>query len=149
VNGHRAKVEASQPVPLESSATVQLSEERDDDEQSRGRSGNGRFKPSRPRVQTTTNPSTDVHIEGSLINFEDPSGGQSTPRGKAALTERLKVPRRQTISLEGKGPDPVVPSYSVIKSHVDVSSRVDIHIGGLPKVKLNKFCSNPVSESFK
>nr|CAG4639792.1 EOG090X017N [Daphnia pulex]SVE84707.1 EOG090X017N [Daphnia pulex] len=131
VNGHRAKVEASQPVPLESSATVQLSEERDDDEQSRGRSGNGRFKPSRPRQTTTP---SNVHIEGSLVNFEDPSGSsQSTPRGKAALTERLKVPRRQTISLEGKGPDPVVPSYSVIKSHVDVSSRVDIHIGGLPK----------------
>lgn len=132
--GNRAKVEASQPV-LEASATVQLAEETGDDEKSRGRSGSvhgsGRFKPSRPRTSTPS----EIHIEGSLLNFEEPAT-QATPRGKTSLTERLKVPRRPTtISLEGKGPDSVVPSYSVIKSHVDVSSRVDIHIGGLPKVR--------------
>jgi hypothetical protein len=132
--GNRQKIEASQPV-LEASATVQLAEETGDDDKSRGRSGsvhgNGRFKPSRPRTSTPS----DVNIEGSLLNFEEPAT-QATPRGKTSLTERLKIPRRPTtISLEGKGPDPpAVPSYSVIKSHVDVSSRVDIHIGGLPKV---------------
>ncbi|XP_057381160.1 uncharacterized protein LOC130703734 [Daphnia carinata] len=128
--GNRAKLEASQPV-LESSATVQLTEEtRPDQPHARSGSvqGGGRFKPSRPRTSTPS----EVHIEGSLINFEEAST-QATPRSKTSLTERLKIPRRQT-TVEAKAPDSVVPLYSVIKSHVDVSSRVDIHIGGLPKV---------------
>nr|SVE74021.1 EOG090X017N [Daphnia barbata] len=130
--GNRAKIEANQPV-LEASATVQLVEDAlADEQQSRGRSGlahgGGRFKPSRPR---TSSPS-DVNIEGSLVNFEEPTA-EPTPRSKTSLTERLKVPRRQT-QAEAKASETIVPSYSVIKSHVDVSSRVDIHIGGLPKV---------------
>lgn len=130
--GSRAKIEANQQV-LEASATVQLTDEtRADDHQPHARSGSvqggGRFKPSRPR---TSIPS-EVNIEGSLLNFEEAST-QATPRIKTSLTERLKIPRRQT-TVEAKAADSVVPLYSVIKSHVDVSSRVDIHIGGLPKV---------------
>nr|SVE88474.1 EOG090X017N [Daphnia sinensis] len=74
----------------------------------------------------------DEHTSARLVNFEEAST-QATPRSKTSLTERLKIPRRQT-TVEAKAPDSVVPLYSVIKSHVDVSSRVDIHIGGLPKV---------------
>nr|SVE73392.1 EOG090X017N [Daphnia atkinsoni] len=130
--GNRAKIEANQPT-LEASATVQLAEETPtDDQQPRGRSGSvqsgGRFKPSRPRMSTPS----DVNIEGSLLNFEE-TNTQPTPRSKTSLTERLKIPRRHT-TVEAKAPDSIVPLYSVIKSHVDVSSRVDIHIGGLPKV---------------
>lgn len=118
---------------MEASATVQLTDEtRADDHQPHARSGSvqggGRFKPSRLR---TSIPS-EVNIEGSLLNFEEAST-QATPRIKTSLTERLKIPRRQT-TVEAKAADSVVPLYSVIKSHVDVSSRVDIHIGGLPKV---------------
>nr|SVE75591.1 EOG090X017N [Daphnia hispanica] len=127
-----AKIEANQPV-LEASATAQLAEETPADEpQPRGRSGSvqggGRFKPNRPRTSTPS----EVNIEGSLLNFEE-AITQPTPRSKTSLTERLKIPRRQT-TIEAKASDSIVPLYSVIKSHVDVSSRVDIHIGGLPKV---------------
>lgn len=133
VLGNRAKIEANQPV-LEASATVQLAEETPaDDQQPRGRSGSvqggSRLKPSRPRTSTPS----DVNIEGSLVNFEE-TNTQPTPRSKTSLTERLKIPRRHT-TVEAKAADSIVPLYSVIKSHVDVSSRVDIHIGGLPKVK--------------
>nr|SVE76843.1 EOG090X017N [Daphnia lumholtzi]SVE77439.1 EOG090X017N [Daphnia lumholtzi]SVE78069.1 EOG090X017N [Daphnia lumholtzi]SVE78697.1 EOG090X017N [Daphnia lumholtzi] len=130
--GNRAKIEADQPV-LEASATVQLTDGADE-HQPHARSGSvqgsGRFKPGRPRTSTPS----EVHIEGSLVNFEEAST-QATPRSKTSLTERLKIPRRQT-TVEAKAPDSVVPLYSVIKSHVDVSSRVDIHIGGLPKVEV-------------
>lgn len=103
-----------------------------EEEQSRGRSGSlggGRVKASRPRPIPS-----EVNIEGSLLNFEE-STVQSPIRGKVSLTERLKVTRPQTVKLEPNGSGSVVSSYSLIKSHVDVSSRVDIRIGGLPKVK--------------
>nr|CAG4650742.1 EOG090X017N [Simocephalus serrulatus]SVE94076.1 EOG090X017N [Simocephalus serrulatus] len=126
----RQKIQASRPV-LEASATVDLKEETVvEEEQSRGRSGSlggGRVKASRPRPIPS-----EVNIEGSLLNFEE-STVQSPIRGKVSLTERLKVTRPQTVKLEPNGSGSVVSSYSLIKSHVDVSSRVDIRIGGLPK----------------
>nr|CAG4649097.1 EOG090X017N [Scapholeberis mucronata]SVE93454.1 EOG090X017N [Scapholeberis mucronata] len=125
---NRPKIQASRPV-LEASATVELNE----DDEVRGRAGSvqgggGRIKPSRPRPVPT-----EINIEGSLLNFEESS---VQPPIRSKTVERLKLSLRPSSSvvIESSGSGSVISSYSLIKSHVDVSSRVDIRIGGLPKV---------------
>ena len=105
-------------------------------EESRGRSGSvhgggGRIKPTRPRPPLPS----EVNIEGSIISFEEPSAHPPL-RSKTSLTERLKPRRPFSTPAEAAGSGSVISSFSMIKSHVDVSSRVDIHIGGIPKVKI-------------
>lgn len=135
----RPKIQADPPV-LEASASVDLVQEEtlieEEEEASRGRAssvsggGGGRIKPSRPRPIPS-----EVSIEGSMITFEEPSA-RPPLRSKTSLTERLKATRPKSDSPDSIGSGSVVSSYSLIKSHVDVSSRVDIRIGGLPKVSL-------------
>lgn len=131
----RQKIQASRPV-LEASAAVEFVDDAViKEEQYRGRAGSvqengGRIKPSRPRPTPS-----EVNIEGSMISFEEPSVQQPPIRSKTALAERLKISRpSSSVEIESSGSGSVVSSYSLIKSHVDVSSRVDIRIGGLPKV---------------
>jgi len=103
------------------------------DDESTGRSGNMRGLRQRPRIG-------QVEIEGSLV-FQDESTSLGSGKSKSGLTERLNKPGRRSrlssssSSVEVKGTGSVVSMFPVMHSQVEVSSRVDIRIGGS---KVNK-----------
>lgn len=68
-----------------------------------------------------------------MITFTDEPSSGSTPSSRASLVDRLKLPRARPSDI-GKGVGSVVSSFPVMHSHVVVSSRVDIRIGGVSKV---------------
>lgn len=118
----KGKIEASAPV-LEASASATL-DDAGRDEGARARSASPArkaFNRQRP---------AEVQIEGSMITFaEEPAAASPA---KASPADRLKVPRARPSEARGTGS--VVSSFPVMHSHVVVSSRVDIRIGGVSKV---------------
>lgn len=128
------QIESSPPERLEVSTTPATLEDVPAEElESSGRSVR-RGKPIiRPR------PGGEVAIEGSLIHLDDPTT-TSTPV-KQTSTERLKANRRQPDG-EVRGTGSIVSSFPLMHSHVAVSSRVDVRIGGLSKVRIKSWDSH-------
>ena len=126
------KISSSPPTieasAIESDSTAPTTE--DDlevlDEESTGRSGT--LRGLRPRPS-----SGQVEIEGSLVVLDE-SPSFNSAKSKIGLTERLNKPARRSrlssASVEVKGTGSVVSMFPLMHSQVDVSSRVDIRIGG-------------------
>lgn len=127
-------IESSPPEQLEVSVSPA------EIESSTGRSGGG-FRPRTGKPVIRAKPGGgEVQIEGSLIHLDEPTASFSAAERQASSTERLKALRRQQLSNNNKdegssrGTGSVVSSFPLMHSHVAVSSRVDVRIGGLSKV---------------
>ena len=129
----KIEIETSPPEQLEVSVSPA------EIESSTGRSGGFRTRTGKPVIRAKPG-GGEVQIEGSLIHLDEPTASFSSAERQTSSTERLKALRRQQLSNNNKeegssrGTGSVVSSFPLMHSHVAVSSRVDVRIGGLSKV---------------